>query len=195
MVPRPENTLSAGIFAHRRVAPGVYVDNAYGLTPSFTHDISDRAPLTFGYQYEVTHVNAGNVYFCVDYGVCDAATRDALQSRGRLSPFSVTLQIDRSNDPLNPTTGFVARSEIQYASQYTLSDFRYVRGYATASRYPHGRSVLAFNGRIGAVSPAGGSGAAIGDSRPDILHPTAPAMPAALNPCAGSARTSSGRAC
>jgi outer membrane protein insertion porin family/translocation and assembly module TamA len=170
----PENTLSAGVFAHRRVAPGVYVDNAYGLTPTFTHDLADRAPLTLGYQYEVTHVDAGDVYFCVDYGVCDAATRDALQSKGRLSPLSVTAQIDRSDDPLNPTSGFVARSEIQYASQYTLSDFRYVRGYATASMYrPIGRSVLAFNGRIGAVSPLGGSGAAIGDTSSNILHPTA----------------------
>jgi outer membrane protein insertion porin family/translocation and assembly module TamA len=170
----PENTLSAGVFAHRRVAPGVFVDNAYGLTPSFTHDLADRVPLTFGYQYEVTHVDAGDVYFCVDYGVCDAATRDALQSRGRLSPLSVTVQIDRSDDPLNPTSGFVARSEIQYASQYSLSDFRYVRGFATASLYrPIGHSVLAFNGRLGAVSPLGGSGAAIGDTSSNILHPTA----------------------
>ncbi len=170
----PENTLAAGVFAHRRVAPGVFVENAYGLTPSFTHDLADRVPLTFGYQYEVTHVDAGDVYFCVDYGVCDAATRDVLLSRGRLSPLSVTVQIDRSDDPLNPTTGFVARSEIQYASQYTLSDFRYVRGFATASMYrPIGRSVLAFNARLGAVSPLGGSGAAVGDTSSNILHPTA----------------------
>jgi outer membrane protein assembly factor BamA len=170
----PENTLSAGVFAHRRVAPGVFVDNAYGFTPSFTHNVADRMPLTFGYQYEVTHVTAGDTYFCVDYGVCDAATRDALQSRDRLSPLSATLQIDRTDDPVNPTTGFVARSEIQYASQYTLSDFRYVRGFATASMYrPIGHSVLAFNARIGAVSPLAGSGAAVGDTSANILHPTA----------------------
>lgn len=169
----PENTLSAGVFDHRRVAPGVFVDNSYGVTPTFTHDLANRVPLTIGYQYAVTHVDAGDVYFCVDYGVCDAATRDALQSRARLSPFSVTAQIDRSDDPLNPTTGFVGRAEVQYASQFTLSDFRYDRAYVTASLYrPIGHSVLAFNGRLGVVGALGGTGAAIGDTSSNILHPT-----------------------
>ena len=170
----PENTLAAGVFAHRSVAPGVFVDNAYGVSPTFTHDLADRAPLTIGYQFAVTHVDAADVYFCVDYGVCDAATRDALRSRARLSPFAATAQIDRSNDPLNPTTGYVARAELQYASQFTLSDFRYDRAYVTASFYhPVGRSVLAFNGRVGVVGALGGTGAAIGDTSSNILHPTA----------------------
>jgi outer membrane protein insertion porin family len=170
----PENTLSAGVFAHRRVAPGVFVDNGYGVSPTFTHDLADRVPLTIGYQYAVTHVDAADVYFCVDYGVCDAATRDAIRARARLSPFSATAQIDRSDDPLNPSTGFVARAELQYASQFTLSDFRYDRAYLTASLYhPIGRSVLAFNARLGIVGALGGTGAAIGDTSTNILHPTA----------------------
>jgi translocation and assembly module TamA len=63
---------------------------------------------------------------------------------------------------------------LQYASQFTLSDFRYDRAYVTASFYhPVGRSVLAFNGRVGVVGALGGTGAAIGDTSSNILHPTA----------------------
>jgi outer membrane protein assembly factor BamA len=38
---------------------------------------------------------------------------------------------------------------------------------------PVGRSVLAFNARVGIVGPLGGSGAAIGDTSANVLHPTA----------------------
>jgi outer membrane protein insertion porin family len=151
----------------------VFVDNAYGGTGTFTHDLSERAPLSLAYRFSVTHVDASDVYFCVDYGVCDAATRSALRARARLSPVSLTAQIDRSDDPLNPMTGYQVRAELQHASQFTASDFRYNRAYATGSAYrPVGHAVLAFNARVGVVSAIGSTGAAIGDTSGNILHPT-----------------------
>jgi outer membrane protein assembly factor BamA len=168
-----ENSLGFGVFAHRRVAPGVYVDNAYGATPSFTHDVASRASISVSYRFEQTHVQAGDAYFCVDYGVCDAATRAALQTHARLSPLILTAQVDRSNDPLNPTAGFVARAEVQHGSQITASNFHYNRAYINASAYrPWGRSVIALNARAGVVGAIGGTGAAIGDTSGNVLHPT-----------------------
>ena len=169
----PENSLTLGGFASRQVAPGVFIDNTYGGNLSLSHDVADRSPLTLAYRYSVTHVEAGDVYFCVDYGVCDEATRDALRSRARLSPLGLTLQVDRTNDPVNPSGGYLLRAGVQYASQFTASDFRYARAYANASLYrPVGRAVLAFNARVGVVGPLGGSGAALGDTSGNILHPT-----------------------
>lgn len=167
------NALGLGLFAHRRIAPGVYIDNAYGATATFTHHLADRLPLSLSYRYSVSHVNAGDVYFCVDYGVCDAATRAAIRSRARLSPVILGAQLDRSNDLLNPTSGFLARAELQYASQFTASDFRYTRAFATGSLYrPVGRSVLAFKVRVGVVGSFGRTGAVIGDTVGRVLHPT-----------------------
>jgi outer membrane protein insertion porin family len=169
----PQNALSLGLFAHRRIAPGVFIDNGNGGHLGFTHDLGDHVHLNFAYRYEVTHVDAGDVYFCVDYGVCDASTRDVLRNESRLSPFLVGLQIDRSNDPLNPTAGYIVHAEFQHASQFTASDFRYNRAYAVASLYrPVGRAVIAFNARAGVVGALGSTGAAIGDTSSNVLHPT-----------------------
>jgi outer membrane protein assembly factor BamA len=168
----PENTLGLGVFAHRRIAPGVFIDNGEGGNVSFTHNLAQRMPLSLTYRYEVTHVDAGDAYFCVDYGVCDPATREALRTRDRLSPLTAGVTIDRSNDPLNPTAGFVAHGEVQYASQFTASDYRYERIFLWGSMYrPVGRAVLAFNGRTGIVA-ALGHGAA-NDTIGTALHPTA----------------------
>ncbi len=167
-----ENTLGLGVFDHRRIAPGVFIDNGEGGNVSFTHELAQRVPLSLTYRYELTHVQAGDAYFCVDYGVCDPATREALRTRDRLSPLTAGVTIDRSNDPLNPTAGFVAHGEAQYASQFTASDYRYDRFYVWGSMYrPVGRAVLAFNARTGVVA-ALGHGAA-NDTAGTALHPTA----------------------
>jgi outer membrane protein insertion porin family len=170
----PENTLGLGVFIHRRIAPGVFIDDGGGGNASFTHDLGNRMHLSLRYRFEVSHVQAGDAYFCVDYGICDAATRDVLTARSRLSPLIVGAEVDHSNDPLNPTAGYVLRAEFQHASQYTASDFRYNRASVVVSLYrPVGRSVLAFNARAGIVAALSGTGAAIGDTSGSVLHPTA----------------------
>ncbi len=166
-----ENSLTLGINAHRRLAPGVFIDQGAGANIAFKHDLAPRAPLTIGYRYEVSHVTAGDAYFCVDYSVCDEATRDALLSRSRRSPVLVGAEIDRTNDAINPTAGFVLHSEFDYASQYTLSDYLYDRLYVTGSLFrPVYRSVIAFNARAGFVNPLGHG--ISGDTSGKVLHPS-----------------------
>lgn len=167
-----DNSAGAGLFYYRRIAPGVFIDNGYGATATFTQNVADRVPLSLGYRFAVSHVVASDVYFCVDYGVCDQATREALLQKTRLSPIILSLQMNRADDPLNAKSGYVVSAEFQYASLYTASDFQYVRGFMQGSLYrPLGPGVLAFNARVGAVSPIG-SGSAIGDTSGNVLHPT-----------------------
>ncbi len=165
------NSLTLGLNAHRRLAPGVFVDQGAGAHIAFKHDVAPRAPLTIGYRYEVSHVTAGDAYFCVDYSVCDAATREAILSRSRRSPILLGAGIDRTNDPINPTAGFVLHGEFDYASQYTVSDYLYDRFYVTGSLFrPVSRSVLAFNARAGVVNPLGHG--VSGDTSGKVLHPS-----------------------
>ncbi len=167
-----DNSGGAGLFYYRRIAPGVFIDNGYGATATFTQNLADRVPLSLGYRFAVSHVEASDVYFCVDYGVCDQATREALLEKTRLSPIILSIQLNRANDPINATAGYVVSAEFQYASIYTASDFQYVRLFVNGSLYrPLAGGVLAFNARFGAVAPIG-SGAAIGDTTGNILHPT-----------------------
>jgi outer membrane protein assembly factor BamA len=169
------NTLGASVFLHRQSAPAIFVDKGYGASASFTRDVAPRSPLSLVYRYELTEVDAGNLYFCVNYGVCETPTINALRGRHALSPVSLDLYTDRADDPLDPTHGYKARLDLEHASALTGSEFRYNRVSGEASRYMSmGHGVLAGHIRFGWVRSLRSTGNAlgeIGDTSTDILHP------------------------
>src|SRR6185437_6317180 len=76
--------------------------------------------------------------------------------------------IDRSDQPFTPTRGYVARIDLEHASRYTLSDYRYNRAYLDAAAYWHPSlrpEVVASHLRLGIVRPMASAG---GDT---VLHP------------------------
>lgn len=171
----PRNTLGASIFAHRQSAPAIFIDRGYGAAASFTRELAPRSPLSLVYHYELAEVDAGGIYFCVNYGVCERPTINALRGRHALSPVSLDLFTDRSDDPLDPTNGYQARLDLEHASAFTGSEFRYNRVSGDATRYmPMGRGVLAGHVRFGWVKSLRSTGNALGtpgDTSGDILHP------------------------
>jgi len=168
------NNLAVSVFTHRRSAPGIYVDRSYGSSLTFTRDLTDRAPASANYRFEVTSVEAGDVYFCVNYGVCDLPTLEALRGSQRLSPLALTASLDRTDNPLGPTRGTRSRIDIEHAAKYTMSDYRYNRATAEFAMFRgiRRRGVLAGRIRAGWVGALPSTGTALGraESR-DILHP------------------------
>ena len=165
---RPANQLGFGIFAHRRSENPIYIDRGYGAQAVFTRQISTRAPASLTYRYEVTRVEAGDIYFCVNYGVCDTTTIRTLRSHENLSPLTLSAFVDRSDQPFTPTKGYVARASLEHASRYTLSGYRYNRASLDAAAYWHPSlrpQVVAGHLRIGIVRPMT---SAAGDT---VLHP------------------------
>jgi outer membrane protein insertion porin family/translocation and assembly module TamA len=123
------------------------------------------------YRFEVTRVEAGGPYFCVNFGVCDTTTISALRGHQRLSPLQAQVQVDRSDQPLAPTRGYVARAELEHASAMTVSDYRYNRAYAEGALYTRlgpKNAVLATHLRIGFVRPLPGGASTAGEP---VLHP------------------------
>jgi len=177
----PRNSFGISAFTQRRSAPGVFIDRGIGGNVSFTRQLTDRAPLSVLYQLEVTRVEAGDVYFCVNYGVCDPRTIGALRGNQKLSPLAFTGRIDRSNIPFSPTSGYIAELALEHASRYTASDFRYNRAAADGAAYmPLGRNVLAGHVRVGWVRALASTAQAVGvdaidvafgDPEGAILHP------------------------
>jgi outer membrane protein insertion porin family/translocation and assembly module TamA len=172
------NTLSLSAFARRRSVPAVVIDRGVGGSAIFTRHVAFRAPLSLTYRYEVTRVDAGDVYFCVSFGTCDVATIDALRRNQALSPAILTGQIDRTNDPFSPTAGYIARADFEHASGLTASEFRYNRAYADGSVYRRfGRGTLAGRLRLGWVDPLASTAQALnattaeGEDIPGLLHP------------------------
>ncbi|HEY2376545.1 MAG TPA: BamA/TamA family outer membrane protein [Gemmatimonadaceae bacterium] len=165
---RPENQAGFGVFAHRRSEPGIFIDRGYGATATFTRQLAARLPASLTYRYEVTRVEAGDIYFCVNYGVCDTQTIATLRSHQSLSPLTFTTFIDRSDQPFTPTKGYVARIDLQSATRYTLSDYRYNRALVDAAAYWHPslrHEVVASHLRLGIVRAMASS---TGDT---VLHP------------------------
>jgi outer membrane protein assembly factor BamA len=172
----PRNTISAGLFASRRSSPGIFVDEGYGTTATFTRLFAERAPVSASYRFEITSVDAGDVYFCVNYGVCDRGTIDALKGGHRMSPFTLTGSIDRSSDPFEPVTGYRLRTDAEHASQLTLSDYRYNRASAEYSVYRRlfRTGTLASRVRAGWVRALASTASATDASSAEngeILHP------------------------
>jgi len=172
----PNNELALSLFSHRRSAPGIYIDRGYGTSLTFTRYVLERAPASLNYRFEMSKVDAGDVYFCINYGVCDLPTLSALRGNQRLSPFTITSSIDRTNDPFSPNTGFRANESVEHASTYTFSDFRYNRATADGAAFMkvRKRAAIGAHARIGWVNSLGSTNQAVGISASfgdGILHP------------------------
>ena len=166
---RPRTSLGVGAFAQRRSVPAVVIDRGYGGNLTVTHALGYRAPLSATYRYEQTKVEANDAYFCVNFGVCETTTIGVLRSHQSLSPVTLQAQVDRSDVPLAPTRGYVARGEAEMASAATLSDYRYFRTTADGALYARlgpRSTVLASHLRVGFVRPFAGPNG--GDA---VLHP------------------------
>jgi outer membrane protein insertion porin family len=164
---RPRNSLSVGAFAQRRAIPAVVIDAGYGGNVTFTRQVGLRTPASLTYRFEVTRVEAGDPYFCVNFGVCDTTSIFALRAHYRLSPAALQWQTDRADQPLSPTHGYRSRIELESASRYTVSDYAYNRASADGTYYTlfgQKDAVLASHIRIGFVRPYQGN-------TNGVLHP------------------------
>jgi outer membrane protein insertion porin family len=169
------NELGLSLFAHRRSAPGIYVDKGFGSSATFTRQIMDRGPASINYRFEINRVEAGDVYFCINFGVCDQPTLGALRDRQRLSPLTLTSTINRANDPFSPTHGYRTTGDFEHASAFTRSDFRYNRADAAGAIYNpvRKRGTVAGHLRLGWVRALSSTASALGLGNTDaqLLHP------------------------
>ncbi|HKH92901.1 MAG TPA: BamA/TamA family outer membrane protein, partial [Gemmatimonadaceae bacterium] len=180
---RTSAALSA--FAGRRSQVGVVVDESAGASLGIVRELSPRTPLGLNYRFEATRVQAGAVYFCAAYGICDAPTLAALGRTQRLSPITASGWIDRSDDLDSPTRGYTGVVDVEHASSATGSTFTYDRAAGDFSYYrPFGTippsfgttrapKVLALHARAGVVRPGAGDRAALGipSEGEGVLHP------------------------
>ncbi len=169
-----QNELALSLFAHRRSAPGIYIDRGYGTSATFTRELLDRGPASINYRFEINRVEAGDVYFCVNFGVCDQPTLGALRARQRLSPLTLSNNIDRANDPFSPNHGYRTTVEAEHASALTLSDFRYNRVSTDGAIYTpvRKRGTIAGHVRVGYVKALSSTATALGIATDaQLLHP------------------------
>ena len=165
---RPADQAGFGAFTHRSINPGVYIDQGFGGQATFTHQFAPRAPASLSYRFEQNRVEASDVYFCMNFGVCDNLTIGTLRSHQSLSPLTLTGFVDRSDLPFSPTKGYVARLDLEHASRITFSDYGYTRAFFDGAVYGHQsqtQNVYAAHLRVGVVK------AVAGGTDNGVLHP------------------------
>lgn len=170
----PSNQLGVSIFTHRRSIPGVVTDVGAGASLGLTRTLQ-QSSVTLGYTYEASRIEASDVYFCVAVGVCLASAIDVVSARHPLAPLAFVAQLDRTDDPLSPTTGMRARLDLEHASALTASDFIYNRASLGASTYMQisRRGVLAGRVRLGFINAPSGANRRLGvpESDDPVIHP------------------------
>jgi outer membrane protein insertion porin family len=171
------NAIGINAFAHRRIVPAIAIDEGFGGEVSFTRRFDHRTPASLIYRYELTRVQAGDLYFCVNYAICETVTIDALRERHSLSPVMLSFYSDRGNHPIAPSSGTRLRLDVEHASALTGSSFQHHRISGEVTRYVpidiRERRVIAGRLRAGWVHPLEGTAARIGvgDEADRLLHP------------------------
>ena len=157
----PRNRLTLGAFGQRLSEPNAFVDRAIGLSTSFTREVTEHAGVSFGYRWERAAVEAGDVYFCESFGLCDATALRAFRDFRRLSSVSLGGVLNRANSPVAPSHGQTMRVDLEYASPATGSEYEHFRIDGEGAVYrPLGSWVLATHVRAGWAHTPG-----------DVLHP------------------------
>jgi outer membrane protein assembly factor BamA len=169
------NQLGINVFAHRRAVPGISIENGTGASIAFTRQFGPRTNSTLGYAYELSKVDATDVYFCVSFGVCLPPTIDVLAEGNILAPLASVTQFDVTNDAFTPDRGYRARVDLEHASSLTGSDFQYNRVDLTGSTYHRvtRTGVLAIRARLGWVGALATTNDALGvsDIEELVVHP------------------------
>ena len=172
-----KNNLTATLFFRREIVPDLFVLQSVGGELSLSRRLQRRMNITLSYgpQFSGFADESADIYFCVNFGVCDPADIRTLQDPRWLSPITLSWRWDKTNATFAPTGGFYTQVAVERASQLTFSDYRYIRGVMQFAAF-FGLSesgVLAARLRGGAVEPTQGTVfGPSGQAASDIVFPT-----------------------
>ena len=169
------NNLRASVFGERETVPDLYVRNAIGGQVSFSRRLQRRMQLTLGYQPALTSFaeESADIYFCVNFGVCDPEDIQVLTDANWLSPITGLWTYDRTDNPFAATRGWYVAVELEQAGDLTLSDYQYTRGTVDGAVFHQVSKTIVIGGhvRTGTILPYTGNvfdGTVTSDA---VVHP------------------------
>ncbi len=169
------NNLRASVFVERETVPDLYVRNAVGGQVAFSRRLQRRMQLTLGYQAALTSFaeESADIYFCINFGVCDPEDIQVLSDANWLSPITALWTYDRTDNPFAATRGWYLAVEFENAGDLTLSDYQYTRGTIDGAvfRQLSPTVVLGAHLRTGAILPYSGNVFEGNVSSDAIVHP------------------------
>ena len=151
----PRNSLSLGIYGERTSLPDVFVRKAVGVNIALVRSLGRNTPLTVFYRPQLSRLEAAEVFFCTSFQACAPEDIDVVQGANWLAPVGANVSTDRTDNLLDPRSGYRGALELEHAAGWTGSNYAYERVLAELSAYQGvgGASVLAGRLRAGWVRP------------------------------------------
>lgn len=147
----PRNQLAVSAFMERVSEPGVFSREAVGGRAGVSRRLGARSGTSASIEVEHGQTLASPALFCAAFLVCEPATIDSLAARKFRAELGATYFMDATDAPLEPTSGYLARTSIGYATALLGSQVRFFRWTGEASNYREVRPrwIAAFSLRLG----------------------------------------------
>ena len=167
------NSFSSALFIERQSLPDVFIREAVGVELALTRLIGPQTSFTLSYRPELSRLDAAEVLFCTNLLVCSPEDVSILQDANWLAPIGFSFTRNLANNILNPNRGYSVVLEVEHASQWTGSNFRYDRAIAEGTLYSGlGRSgVFAARIRGGWVGAGAFEALLLTPGTFDLVHP------------------------
>ena len=156
----PRTNLAVGIFAERQSLKNIFVRRGFGVDVGLSRTLSTNSFGTVRFRPQLDQLDAAEVTLCATFLACSPEDIGVLSETRWLSPVAVSVNRDATDDLFNPTGGWRALGDLEWADGVTGSDYSYLRTYADASLYRaiDPQTVLAVRVRAGNISPGGFAG-------------------------------------
>ena len=151
----PRNSLSFALYGERTSLPDVFVRKAVGLSVVLVRSLGRSTSLSLSYRPQLSRLTAAEVFFCTSFLACAPEDIDVVQDANWLAPLGVNLSSDRTDNLLNPRSGYRGAVDLEHAARWTGSNYAYNRmlGEVSVYRGVGGSSVAAARLRAGWVGP------------------------------------------
>ncbi len=146
-------------YSERRGEYQAYLRTTYfGGEVSASRELGRGMPFRAAYTMEYGNTVAEPAILCAVFNLCSFADRADVQKTRRLAVASGSMQWLRTNDPVEPTTGFTLAGEVRGSSRFFLSDkaIEFLKGTGNASWFRQLTRSTVFVARMsaGAISLA-----------------------------------------
>jgi outer membrane protein insertion porin family len=149
-------TPSFALYSERRGEYKAYLRTTYvGGEASLLKAVNPTTSLRFGYNLEYGRTEADPTLLCAAFSRCDSTSIVQIQKSLPLAILSVAAARVQTDDPINPTSGYVLRGESRNSASFfgSSSQLTFIKGVGEAAWYhplAFG-SVLAMRVRAGAI--------------------------------------------
>lgn len=147
----PRNQIGLNAYAERLAEPGVYRREAVGGRGAVSRRLGVRNGAAVNIEVERGSTLASPALFCAAFLVCEVSTTDSLSLARFRAELGANYFTDRTNAPLDPTAGYIARTAVSWATPLLGSDITFFRWTGDAAHYREVRPrwIAAFSMRLG----------------------------------------------